>query len=212
MTLGEDGQPTKWKIENSWSDEHGDKGYYQMSADWFDQYVYQAVINRKYLTPEQCAEADSEPIHLQPWDPMGLWPTKNGLHDFCIFAYAKSGGCLKGADAAFPYLQIYFLHFMKGGKVCRKYRGKNFFSASCRHLVRKGFGTVYAGKHADLSNPAKAAAFSARRRIRHCLDSSLFPAGPVFVSGLDCGRSTQARLLALWRTTDCQCTVAVLVF
>ncbi len=71
VTLGEDGQPTKWKIENSWSDEHGDKGYYQMSADWFDQYVYQAVINRKYLTPEQCAEADSEPIHLQPWDPMG---------------------------------------------------------------------------------------------------------------------------------------------
>ena len=71
VTLGEDGQPTKWKIENSWSDEHGDKGYYQMSADWFDQYVYQAVINRKYLTPEQCAEADREPIHLQPWDPMG---------------------------------------------------------------------------------------------------------------------------------------------
>lgn len=71
VDLDENGQPMKWKIENSWSDEHGEKGYYQMSADWFDQFVYQAVIHKKYLTQAQLAEAASEPIHLQPWDPMG---------------------------------------------------------------------------------------------------------------------------------------------
>ena len=71
VTLDEEGVPTKWKIENSWSDENGVKGYYQMSAGWFDQFVYQAVINRKHLTEEQCREAAAEPKHLNPWDPMG---------------------------------------------------------------------------------------------------------------------------------------------
>ena len=71
VCLDEQGEPTKWKIENSWSDENGDKGYYQMNGDWFDRYVYQAVINRKYLTETQLQEAAGEPIHLDPWDPMG---------------------------------------------------------------------------------------------------------------------------------------------
>lgn len=47
------------------------KGYYLMNAEWFDQFVYQAVINKKYLTEEQLKEASSEPLHLNPWDPMG---------------------------------------------------------------------------------------------------------------------------------------------
>ena len=71
VNLDENGQPDKWKIENSWSDEHGNKGYYLMNAEWFDQFVYQAVINKKYLTEEQLKEASSEPLHLNPWDPMG---------------------------------------------------------------------------------------------------------------------------------------------
>ena len=71
VCLDEQGEPTKWKIENSWSDENGDKGYYQMNGDWFDRYVYQAVINRKYLTETQLQEAAGEPFHLDPWDPMG---------------------------------------------------------------------------------------------------------------------------------------------
>ena len=71
VNLDENGQPDKWKIENSWSDEHGNKGYYLMNAEWFDQFVYQAVINKKYLTEEQLKEASAEPLHLNPWDPMG---------------------------------------------------------------------------------------------------------------------------------------------
>ena len=71
VNLDENGQPDKWKIENSWSDEHGNKGYYLMNAEWFEQFVYQAVINKKYLTEEQLKEASSEPLHLNPWDPMG---------------------------------------------------------------------------------------------------------------------------------------------
>ena len=71
VNLDEHGKPNRWKIENSWSDAHGDKGYYLMSAEWFHQFVYQAVLHKKYFTEAQLKEAASEPIHLQPWDPMG---------------------------------------------------------------------------------------------------------------------------------------------
>ena len=69
-----DGKPTKWKIENSWGDKPGFKGYFVMSDSWFDNFVYQAVINKKYL-PEDLKKAYEEgkeaPIELLPWDPMG---------------------------------------------------------------------------------------------------------------------------------------------
>ncbi len=71
VNLDENGKPLKWKIQNSWSDEHGEKGFYQMSADWFDRYVFQAVVERKYL-PEKILDAlDTLPLHFYPWDPMG---------------------------------------------------------------------------------------------------------------------------------------------
>jgi len=66
-----DGKPTKWKIENSWGEDNGVKGYYVMSSKWFDQFVYQAVILKKYLTKEELSVLKEEAIHLPPWDPMG---------------------------------------------------------------------------------------------------------------------------------------------
>lgn len=71
VNLDENGSPTKWKIENSWSDGKGLKGYYVMSDSWFDKYVYQAVIEKKYLNETQRKALASEPIRLYPWDPMG---------------------------------------------------------------------------------------------------------------------------------------------
>lgn len=63
--------PNRWKIENSWGDQNGNKGYYLASDTWFDRYVYQAVIHIKYLTEEQRKAWETEPIILKPWDPMG---------------------------------------------------------------------------------------------------------------------------------------------
>ena len=42
-----------------------------MSDAWFDQYVYQIVVQKKYLTSEQLSAYAAEPIVLEPWDPMG---------------------------------------------------------------------------------------------------------------------------------------------
>ena len=65
-----DGKPTRWKIENSWGDKNGAKGYYVCSDTWFDAYVFQAAIEREYLG-DLAALYDQEPQTLEPWDPMG---------------------------------------------------------------------------------------------------------------------------------------------
>ena len=63
-----EGRPDKWKVQNSWGTDKADKGYYIMSDDWFDQYVYFASIDRQYLTEEQRELFAQEPIVLPPWD------------------------------------------------------------------------------------------------------------------------------------------------
>ncbi len=67
-----DGQPTKWKVENSWGDKVGTKGYFVMSDDWLNEYTYQIVIDKKFLTPDlQTVIKNDDVTILAPWDPMG---------------------------------------------------------------------------------------------------------------------------------------------
>lgn len=66
-----DDQPTKWKVENSWGNKVGHKGYFVMSDAWMDKYCYQVVINKKYLSKELLQDYAKEPVVLKPWDPMG---------------------------------------------------------------------------------------------------------------------------------------------
>jgi bleomycin hydrolase len=65
------GKPTRWKIENSWGEGSGIKGYYVMDASFFDRFVYQAVVKKEFLSEEERKAASADPIHLHPWDPMG---------------------------------------------------------------------------------------------------------------------------------------------
>ena len=67
-----DDKPTKWKIENSWGDKVGTKGYFVMSDGWLNEYTYQIVINKKFLPAElQDIVKKDDVTVLAPWDPMG---------------------------------------------------------------------------------------------------------------------------------------------
>ena len=71
VNIDKDGKANRFKVENSWGDNVGYKGFYAMDEDWFDNFVYQAVINKKFLSPKQLQAYEEEPIVLSPWDPMG---------------------------------------------------------------------------------------------------------------------------------------------
>ncbi len=72
VRLDAEGRPTLWKVENSWGKDHGRDGFDTITDAWFDQYVYQVVVDKRYLTDEERTVLDSaEPIVLAPWDPMG---------------------------------------------------------------------------------------------------------------------------------------------
>ncbi|HEM3647695.1 TPA: aminopeptidase C [Streptococcus suis] len=71
VDLDDNEQPLKWKVENSWGDKVGDKGYFVTSDSWMDEYTYQIVVRKEFLTPEELAAYQAQPQVLAPWDPMG---------------------------------------------------------------------------------------------------------------------------------------------
>lgn len=71
VDLDAKGTPLKWKVENSWGEDVGDKGYFVASDAWMDQYTYQIVVRKSLLSEEELKAYQAEPEILAPWDPMG---------------------------------------------------------------------------------------------------------------------------------------------
>ena len=71
VDLDENGKAKKWKVENSWGEKVGNKGYFVASDAWMDEYTYQIVVRKEFLTVAELAAYEAEPIVLAPWDPMG---------------------------------------------------------------------------------------------------------------------------------------------
>ncbi|MBZ2053999.1 aminopeptidase C [Streptococcus sanguinis] len=71
VDLDENGKDKKWKVENSWGEKVGNKGYFVASDAWMDEYTYQIVVRKEFLTAAELAAYEAEPLVLAPWDPMG---------------------------------------------------------------------------------------------------------------------------------------------
>lgn len=62
------GKPTKWKVQNSWGSKNGHKGYFVMTDDWMNQFVYEAAVKLSYLPKSDQAINQKQAIALKPWD------------------------------------------------------------------------------------------------------------------------------------------------
>lgn len=66
-----DGRSVRWRVENSWSDRVGDKGYFVMSDGWMDEFVYQVVVDPVVVSAAVRKVLEQKPRMLELWDPMG---------------------------------------------------------------------------------------------------------------------------------------------
>ncbi len=71
VDLDDNGNPKKWRVENSWGEKPGDKGFLQMTDAWFDQYMYEVVVHKQYVPAKSLAALQKDAVVLPPWDPMG---------------------------------------------------------------------------------------------------------------------------------------------
>ncbi|KAE8229801.1 hypothetical protein CF326_g5222 [Tilletia indica] len=74
--LDNKGKPVRWRIENSWGPDVGDRGYMVMTDDWFDEWIFQVVIRKEYCRTQDWALfqrgiVKDETEVLPPYDPFG---------------------------------------------------------------------------------------------------------------------------------------------
>lgn len=72
VTLDKDTkQPRKWRVENSWGDDRGEKGYLLITQEWFEQFVFEVVVDKRFVPDDILQICNVEPTVLPAWDPMG---------------------------------------------------------------------------------------------------------------------------------------------
>ena len=67
-----DGKPVKWMVENSWGASSGYKGCLIMTDEWFDEYMFRLVVEKRFVPADVMQMLSQEPVMLPAWDPMYL--------------------------------------------------------------------------------------------------------------------------------------------
>jgi bleomycin hydrolase len=76
MDVAEDGQTVRrWRVENSWGDTGGQKGFYTMNDIWFNEHMFEIAVPREYMSEEMMRALQAPPTVLPAWDPMGSLAT-----------------------------------------------------------------------------------------------------------------------------------------
>ena len=70
VDLDENDTPKKWMVENSWGANSGWKGNLIMTDEWFEEYMFRVVIDKKYIPAETLKLLEQKPVMLPSWDPM----------------------------------------------------------------------------------------------------------------------------------------------
>ena len=70
VDLDDEGNAKKWMVENSWGPESGWQGNLIMTDEWFEEYMFRVVVDRKYIPAEMLKLLEQKPIMLPSWDPM----------------------------------------------------------------------------------------------------------------------------------------------
>lgn len=76
LALQESQTAEKWRVENSWGEDRGEKGYLIMTSEWFREFVFEIVVDKKFVPEEVLSVFSQEPIVLPAWDPMGALARK----------------------------------------------------------------------------------------------------------------------------------------
>jgi bleomycin hydrolase len=63
------GKPLKWLVENSWGTDRGDKGKWTLYNSWFNEHVYQVIINKRHLSKKTLKIFKEKPAVLPAWYP-----------------------------------------------------------------------------------------------------------------------------------------------
>ena len=71
FVLQKEGKVSKFRVENSWGEDRGEKGYLVLTTDWFHEFVFEAVIDKKHVPADVLAVFHQDPTVLPAWDPMG---------------------------------------------------------------------------------------------------------------------------------------------
>lgn len=70
VDLDKQGKPTRWKVENSWGVTSGQNGYAIMSDEWFREYMFRLVVDKKYV-PQNILKLEKEkPVMISYDDPL----------------------------------------------------------------------------------------------------------------------------------------------
>lgn len=65
------GNPIRWRVQNSWGEEPGQKGWFVMTDKWMDEFVYQVVVDPRFVPRDVREVLGQQPLVLPLWDPMG---------------------------------------------------------------------------------------------------------------------------------------------
>jgi bleomycin hydrolase len=76
VDTADNGSTVKWLVRNSWGQSAGDKGLWYMYDDWFDQYVYSAVIDKRFIDAGDLKKLEQKPVLVPTWDP--FWAAMRG--------------------------------------------------------------------------------------------------------------------------------------